>query len=449
MYSVSQDTWKESMENDIKLNIQKKKRKKKMSGLNMSLLVMTLIPLLLLGLIVSIFVYSRLTNIMYSEIEEELKNTALIVQHTYEYAYPGDYKSVGKEQVAIVKGEKVLNGDYSLIDNIKEETDSEVTLFYGNTRILTTIVDDNGNRVIGTTIRNSVVEQVLGLEASKFYDNIMVDENRYFSYYMPLKNSDNSCVGMIAVLKKADVVKNKIFHAVMPALIIIFAGMIIMAYISYKYSSNLIKRINKIKDFLIKTSNGDFKVRLDENVLHNKDEISEMGRFAENMQHSLRNMVEQDALTGINNRRYGDKILIEIHEKYQKNGTPFSIAIADIDWFKSINDTYGHQCGDLVLKEIAEIFKESMTGKGFAVRWGGEEFLLVFEEYDLEEAYEYLAKIVGKIREKEVNYNEDKIKVTVTCGLVEGSNEPVHVIVREADNKLYEGKQNGRDRIVR
>lgn len=443
------DMSKEITKNDTNRFIQKKKRKKMMSGLNRSLLTMTLIPLLLLGLIISLFIYGRMTNIIYGEIEIELKNTALIVQHTYEFAYPGDYESVGKEQVAIVKGEKVLNGDYALVDSIKAETDSEVTLFYGNTRILTTIADDEGNRIIGTTIRNSVVKQVIESQKSKFYDNIMVDGKRYFSYYMPVKNRDNSCVGMIAVLKRADVVKHKIFQAVMPALIIVFAGMIVMTYICYRFSSRLIKRMNKIKDFLIKTSNGDFKVKLDETVLRNKDEISEMGRFAENMQHSLRNMVEQDALTGMNNRRYGDKILIEVHERYKNNGVPFSVAIADIDLFKSINDTYGHQCGDLVLKEIAEIFIESMSGIGFAVRWGGEEFLLIFEEHNLEKSYRYLTEIVEKIRNKEVYYNDDKIKVTVTCGIVEGSNEPVHVIVREADNKLYEGKQNGRDRIVR
>lgn len=438
------------MKKDMDFKIKKKTIKRKsLSGLNLSFLKMTLIPLMLLGVIVSVFVYGRMTNIMCDQIEVELKNTSLIVQYTYEYAYPGDYEAVGKEQVAVVKGEKVLNGDYSLIDSIKEKTRSEITFFWGNTRVLTTITDGNGERVTGSTIRSSVVEQVLEQGNSKFYNNIIIDGKRYFAYYRPVKNSDGTCVGMIAVLKREDIVKQKIFNSVLPALIIVFAGMIIMTVISYRCSSSLIKRINKIKNFLTRTSNGDFAVRLDEAVLKYHDEISEMGRFAANMQDSLRSMVEQDALTEINNRRYGDKILIEVHEKYKKNKTPFSVAIVDIDFFKAINDTYGHQCGDLVLKDIAGILKASMHGKGFAVRWGGEEFLLVFDGIELDKAYEYLKEIVNKIRNNETIYNEYRIKITVTCGITAGSNQPVHMIVKDADNKLYEGKQNGRNRIVR
>lgn len=386
----------------------KKERGKRLLGFNMFLLKMTLIPLMLLGIVVSIIVYVSLSDIMYSEIEEELKNTSLIVQHTFEYAYPGDYTVVGKDKVAIMKGEKVLNGEYSLIDNIKKETDSEVTFFYGNTRILTTIMDDNGERVIGSTIRQSVVDQVLVEGTSNLYDDIVIDKKTYFAYYLPIRNSDDTCIGMVAILKLKDAVKKKIISAIMPVIIVVIFGMIIMAVISYKYSNKLIRRISKVKNFLIKTSNGDFAVHLDEIVLKYHDEISELGRLAVSMQASLRNMVEHDALTGMNNRRYGDKILLEVHQRYKKSGRPFSVAMADIDLFKLINDTYGHNGGDYVLKEIVDI-----------------------------------------IRNKEILYNGHKIKITVTCGITAGDDNPVHLIVKAADNKLYEGKQNGRNRIVR
>ncbi|MDE7432799.1 MAG: diguanylate cyclase [Lachnospiraceae bacterium] len=435
---------------DVEISLKKKgKKRKRLSGFNMSLLKMTLIPLMLLGIIVSIIVYISLSDIMYSEVEEELKNTSLIVQHTFEYAYPGDYAVVGKDKVAVVKGEKVLNGEYSLIDNIKKETDSEVTFFYGNTRILSTIRDDNGERVIGSTIRQSVVDQVLVEGKGNFYDDIIIDNKTYFAYYLPIRNSDNTCIGMVAILKQKDAVRKKIISAIMPAIIIVILGMIIMTVISYKYSSKLIKRISKVKNFLIKTSNGDFAVHLDEIVLKHHDEISEMGRLAVSMQASLRNMVEQDALTGMNNRRYGDKILLEVHQKYKKSGRPFSVAIADIDLFKLINDTYGHNGGDYVLKEIAGILKDKMSDLGFAVRWGGEEFLLVFDGIELDRAHEYLTEIVDIIRNKEIIYNGHKIKITVTCGITAGNDNPVHLIVKAADKKLYEGKQNGRNRIVR
>ena len=174
-----------------------------------------------------------------------------------------------------------------------------------------------------------------------------------------------------------------------------------------------------------------------------------MGLTAENMKHSLRNLVEIDSLTEINNIRYGDKYLLDIQSKSKESGVPYSIAILDIDFFKKINDTYGHLCGDIVLKEIALILKEGMHGKGFACRWGGEEFLLVYDRDKKDDAYEYLKAIVEKIKRKEIAYNGDKISVTVTCGITEGDDRPIHMIVKEADNKLYKGKKDGRDRIVK
>lgn len=425
------------------------KKGRKWEGLNMSLIVMSIFPMLILGLLVSIFVYHRINGIMRSEIEKELKNTALIVQHTFDYAYEGDYDSVGTTQVAIVKGEKVLNGEFELIDAIKEETGSEITFFYGNTRIITTITDDSGERVIGTTVRQSVANEVLKGGESQFYDNIIIDGKKYFAFYQPVQNSDGSCVGMIAVLRHADVVRSRIFKAVLPVLMIMLVGMAIMAVISYRYAGYLIKRINRIKEFLTKTSDGDFKVKLDEVTLHQKDEISEMGRVAMKMQYSLRKLVEQDSLTEMNNRRYGDKILVDVHNRFVEEGIPFAVAIMDIDYFKNINDTYGHHCGDIVLQEIAMILKKGMEGKGFAARWGGEEFLLLFEGLEIEEAYESLVEIMENVRKKKVKYDGNTIKVTVTCGVTEGSRKPIHVIVKEADDKLYQGKENGRDRIVK
>lgn len=204
-----------------------------------------------------------------------------------------------------------------------------------------------------------------------------------------------------------------------------------------------------INKFLIKTTNGDFKEKIDSAVYVRNDEISETGRIAEKMQFSIKNFVELDSLTGINNRRYGDKYLADIRKRYIENGVAFSLAIMDIDYFKNINDTYGHLAGDMILKEIAAILKDEMSKKGFACRWGGEEFLLVFDKEGIKDSYYHLKTIVNDIRDKEFFYNNEKIHITVTCGIAEGSEAPIHVIVKEADDKLYKGKNNGRNRIVK
>ena len=423
-------------------------KKKNSYGINKSLLVAIFVPLLIVSFFVISFISRGISDIVQREVKEELKNAAFTVSYTFDMAYPGDYDIIGSKEVAVVKGEKVLNNEFEIIDRINEETGYEISVFYQNTRIITTIRDDEGERIIGSTIRKSVLDEVLKDDKGKFYDNIEVDGEKYFSYYLPIKNNAER-VGMIAILKPVKPVEKKVLLEIIPVAFIAVAGLVVVGLISYRYSKNLILRINKINQFLVRTSNGNFKDNIHYSVYHRNDEISEMGRTAENMQHSLRNLVELDSLTEINNRRYGDKYLLDIQSKSKESGVPYSIAILDIDFFKKINDTYGHLCGDIVLKEIALILKEGMHGKGFACRWGGEEFLLVYDRDKKDDAYEYLKAIVEKIKRKEIAYNGDKISVTVTCGITEGDDRPIHMIVKEADNKLYKGKKDGRDRIVK
>lgn len=132
-----------------------------------------------------------------------------------------------------------------------------------------------------------------------------------------------------------------------------------------------------------------------------------------------------------------------------KQGVDFHVAIGDIDDFKHVNDTYGHECGDVVLKEISKLMKKSMLGKGFAARWGGEEFLLVFKGMDLDAASDVLSGFLGEVRKKEIPFNDQIVKVTMTFGIVTGDAERLERIVSEADKKLYYGKNNGKNQIVK
>lgn len=423
-------------------------KKKNFNGINKSLIFIIFVPLILIIGIIDLAISGRIKNIVYDEAKEELRNTAYLVNYLIDNMYPGDYEVIGKEEVAIVKGDKVLNGKYDILDDIKEETGYEVSIFYQNTRILSTIVDEDSNRIIGTTIRESVLEKVYNSEDGAFYSNIEVNGDDYLSYYYPIRNGSEN-IGMVAVLKNSEFVENRVWKEILTLFIISTIGILFVGCISYSYTKNLIKRIKMINKFLIKTTNGDFKEKIDSAVYVRNDEISETGRIAEKMQFSIKNFVELDSLTGINNRRYGDKYLADIRKRYIENGVAFSLAIMDIDYFKNINDTYGHLAGDMILKEIAAILKDEMSKKGFACRWGGEEFLLVFDKEGIKDSYYHLKTIVNDIRDKEFFYNNEKIHITVTCGIAEGSEAPIHVIVKEADDKLYKGKNNGRNRIVK
>ena len=135
-------------------------------------------------------------------------------------------------------------------------------------------------------------------------------------------------------------------------------------------------------------------------------------------------------------------------ERASTNGTPFAIAIGDIDFFKKVNDTYGHSCGDLVLKSVSDILRGHMNSIGFVARWGGEEFLFVFDHLDAQQAQKSLQDLLTKIRELEIPYQDQVIRVTMTFGLVAGDERDQDTLLCLADNKLYEGKTGGRDRVI-
>jgi diguanylate cyclase (GGDEF)-like protein len=167
------------------------------------------------------------------------------------------------------------------------------------------------------------------------------------------------------------------------------------------------------------------------------------------MQIRLRRLLEYDVLTDLYNRGTGEKKLEEVVVDAEMLRIPYAVAIGDIDFFKTVNDTYGHAAGDEVLRKTAQILKEHMAGNGYSVRWGGEEFLLIFRGKTREEAALVIEQTLEEIRTAEIAYEDVVIKVTMTFGLVEGDlQESCDKTVTRADKLLYEGKKSGKNRLI-
>ena len=118
----------------------------------------------------------------------------------------------------------------------------------------------------------------------------------------------------------------------------------------------------------------------------------------------------QGSSTGGAEKRYERycKIYLDIKEKEERN-IDFCVAIGDIDFFKKVNDTYGHEWGDMVLTQIARVMKKHMVGKGIVARWGGEEFLFLFNNCMLEEAVALLDETLSEIRDIEIEIDETNL----------------------------------------
>ncbi|NLG03459.1 MAG: GGDEF domain-containing protein, partial [Clostridia bacterium] len=175
---------------------------------------------------------------------------------------------------------------------------------------------------------------------------------------------------------------------------------------------------------------------------HSEDKIMQYSK-------KLEALASVDALTGLFNRRHMNKHLEELERDYFNASQPFSIVIGDIDFFKKINDTYGHDAGDYVLTEISKLFLRFMKGKGEVARWGGEEFLFSFEGDNADFVFVELHNLRTLIKSHEFKYKDTLIQVTVTFGLEEyDSGIGLENTITRADAKLYTGKVEGRDRVV-
>ena len=166
----------------------------------------------------------------------------------------------------------------------------------------------------------------------------------------------------------------------------------------------------------------------------------------------LRVMSVTDALTGLSNRRYLDEYYLEKFELMARMREPLGILLADIDHFKLINDTYGHQAGDQCLIQVADRIRQIIRNKDcLAARYGGEEFIIILPGVGQQDTLKVANSLLNALRYRPVSVKGQAISVTISIGAVaarpKGSDDP-DLLLKRADELLYAAKNGGRDRVV-
>lgn len=175
-------------------------------------------------------------------------------------------------------------------------------------------------------------------------------------------------------------------------------------------------------------------------------------RYADKLRNRLDeslNMAITDALTGLHNRRFIESRLRQAVESANVGGAPVSVLLLDIDYFKRINDTHGHEAGDVVLKIFAERITAQLRALDLASRYGGEEFVILMPGAGLAEAEHAAERVRRSVCNKVFKLSDElKLHVTVSIGLAQASpGEPMESLLRRADAALYEAKTDGRNRV--
>ncbi len=163
----------------------------------------------------------------------------------------------------------------------------------------------------------------------------------------------------------------------------------------------------------------------------------------------LRELAQTDHLTNLANRRgMLEKIQHERH-RFERNNNPFSLILGDIDEFKKVNDQFGHACGDFVLSSLSNLFVSILRKQDMVGRWGGEEFIMLLPETELDDARSLAEKIRQRVENNTFYYKGSHIGITVTFGVaVFDKIEDIEKTIKRADEAMYEGKDLGKNCVV-
>lgn len=235
---------------------------------------------------------------------------------------------------------------------------------------------------------------------------------------------------------------------------------------------NLRERDNKYKDSVLILAKEENKIRddLKERGLEDQELVDYFSdKFSTEILQKMEAQKDKyiDVLTGLENRRAFQENLPKLLSFEKRNNRDCALLMIDIDYFKSVNDTYGHEVGNVVLKKITDVIKNSLRQSDFAFRYGGEEFVIFLMDTDISKADIVAEKIREEVAKNVINFkdkdgNDINLNKTISIGAVDTKSIPDWVtskedintenvmkeLIQKADRALYESKETGRNRVT-
>ena len=240
------------------------------------ILTMALAPLVCLGIVTMLIGNMRITEVVAGTIENGLRGAAVSVRDTLAHAGEGSYQVVeGK----LYKGEFNISDATEIADNIKKVTDTDITIFFGDTRYMTSVIDEQGKRVIGTAAGAQVVSEVISSGKEYFAHNVDVVGRTYYGYYIPLfEDGTNKVVGMVFAGMPQSDAKEQISRIIFLIAGIMTIFFILCAILLFVMVHRMVSTLHMGTDALEMASKGKLNFDLREETLKRKDEIGNISR---------------------------------------------------------------------------------------------------------------------------------------------------------------------------
>lgn len=250
------------------------------------ILTMALAPLLCLGIATILIGNARISSVVTGSIENGLRASAISVRDTLSYVDEGEYRLEGE---SLYKGEFNVSEAVSIADNLRESADTDITVFYGDTRYMTSVLDEQGNRVVGTQAGEKVIQTVLNEGKEYFATDVDVVGHSYFGYYLPFYDSTGSQIaGMIfAGMPRADA-EGQIISIISLLTVIMVVLFIICAVLLFGVVSKMVHALRMGANTLEQVSNGKLNMEIDlKKMTKRKDELGTISRAIERLKEEL------------------------------------------------------------------------------------------------------------------------------------------------------------------
>lgn len=258
---------------------ERNERKKVRGSIRTKLLLMILLPVILQSVILTYLAATNIEKGMQEEALKGLRASAVTLQYMYEELDDGAWSM--DTSGTVKKGDFVINGDYDIIDGLKNATEYEYTVFYGGTRVTTSLIDsETGKRLVGTKASDVVIDTVLNGGNEYSDTNVIINGEGYYGYYVPIMQ-DGKAVGMVFAGMPSEETNNYIVSKVMIIMGVSITIVIALSVIGVLFALGLSKALIKSRNVIANLSNGDLTVEVDEKIRKRNDEIGFMANELE------------------------------------------------------------------------------------------------------------------------------------------------------------------------
>ncbi len=413
--------------------------------LKQKILLIALIPLLILGVAITVVSNKKINDAMKVTISDGLRGTATAVRSTFRKMNSEPYTL--NENNELVKGDFNISQQVDLADDIKEVSDIDVSIYFGDTRYMTSAKDASGQRVLGTLSDTTVKDNVLGQGKEYFIDNVQVSGQQYFGYYIPLFDFETGeTVGMVFAGMQKEIVDSQIRQITMIIVALAVVLMIFCAVLIFMIVGKMSKRLSIGVNALEEVAQGKLNFKFDDDSLRQTDEVGEICRaikkLEENLSDIIKNVISgsKELLEASDNLRNRTSITSEHVEQMEKAVNEIAIgAGSQAEETQSATENI-ILMGNMIEEAAGEL--DNLNHKARNLKAGGEAVMDVIRE--LQESNAKTGESIDIIYEQTNVTNESAQKIKEATALITNIAEETNLLSLNASIEAARAGEQGR-----